>query len=70
MDMIRIVCPAVSNVNFRETISPTCKVKVDWLTLLRMCSVIGQICATHPRAATHFSDRETTRLDKDGSVGT
>lgn len=39
---------------------PTCKDDVDWLILPSMCLVIGQRFATHPRAATHFSDRRTT----------
>lgn len=47
-----------------KRLSHTCKVKIDWLILPCMRSVIGQIFATHPRAATYFSDRETTRLDK------
>lgn len=47
-----------------KRVSHACKVKIDWLILPSMRSVIGQIFATHPRAATHFSDRKTTRLDK------
>jgi len=47
-----------------KRVSRTCKVKTDWLILPSMRSVIGQIFATHPCAATHFSDRDPTSLDK------
>lgn len=43
-----------------QKMSPTCKVKSDWLVLLCFCFVIGQLFAPNPHAATPFPDLRTS----------